>query len=77
MLRLLVRFTMRMSHPSSRSMFVIQSFGPLVLIVNPPHLAGLAEYAADSIVKDRLALREVMQDEPDRPFAWRDASGPA
>src|SRR5690242_9709668 len=52
-----------------RQVAVIQTPGPRVLIVYPDHLAGLADDAADTIEEDRLAVRQVVEEEPDRPLA--------
>jgi hypothetical protein len=48
---------------------VVQTPGPRVLIVYPDHLAGLADHATNTIEEDRLAVREVVEEEPDGPLA--------
>jgi hypothetical protein len=54
-----------------RQMGVVQALGPGVLIADPHHRPALAKHASNAIVLDRLAIREVVQNEPHGPFARR------
>src|ERR1051326_2046426 len=54
---------------------IVEALCPRVLVERPEHLSRFADDTADAIEQNGLGVGKVMQDEPDRPFAWSIGSG--